>query len=336
VALAFACLAHSAVGFVLWGWVRPIEQPSVAQVVPVDLVVDLPLFDPGPAKYAQSPRADPDRPAALPGVMREARRGAAGAPLPAPEALTSPVEPGNAPSGKPDNGAGWSLRVTKVDVGIDGFGRPTQAGQVGTRSEGWGTAGSSRGTSTTGGLAEALEAHDVALGLGRGGVVRSTVEGAVQDSTVMGQGTFDIRIDSSGQVTVSLANASGDADAWGRLSDAIRDGVVSKRGQLRLPPGSRGVDVVVLAEARDKFADGRSPKSLGTRVTGTPGKLTETRDRINITLPSATLVHEGKVCSSGLHVGLDGVSILGGCSPENAGTSPKRMVAARVVSESQL
>ena len=53
-------------------------------------------------------------------------------------------------------------------------------------------------------------------------------------------------------------------------------------------------------------------------------------------LPGVTIGVAGKVCSAGLHIGLDGPSIGGGCSPENAGTVPVRVVAAKVLRESRI
>jgi hypothetical protein len=185
-------------------------------------------------------------------------------------------------------------------------------------------------------MAEGLDAADVARGLGRGGLMRSAVENAVRTSSVMGIATFSIRVESSGMVSVALTNASADTPAWARLSEAIKNDVASRRSELRLPPGAKGLDVVVRAEAREQFPDGRSPKSLGNRVEGTPGSIKETKERIDIKLPSVTFAHVDKVCAAGLHVGLDGVGIGGGCSPENAGTVPVRIVTTRIEREMRL
>jgi hypothetical protein len=43
-----------------------------------------------------------------------------------------------------------------------------------------------------------------------------------------------------------------------------------------------------------------------------------------------------KVCSAALHVGVDGVAILGGCDPSNIGAQATRIVYGREVGESPL
>ena len=234
------------------------------------------------------------------------------------------------------NAGDWSMQTTRVDIGIDARGAQTMTGRNGTATTAvTGEAPRANG-SATGGLTESLDENDVAMGLGRGGPIRSAVEDAVQASNVMGTAAFEVHIETSGVVSVGLRNASEDAASWSRLSEAIRASVIAKRASVRLPPGARGLSVVVEASAKDLLPDGRSPSRLGTRASGTMGSITETKERIDIKLPSATLAHEGKVCAAGLHVGLDGIGILGGCSPENAGQVPVRMVAARILREARL
>ena len=248
----------------------------------------------------------------------------------------------------------WTLSVTQVDIGVGIGAHPSQV-HVGVGRSLPEPGGSQ--SHNTGGVSEALAEHDVSMGLGRGGMVRTAVEGAVQASTAMGNATFEIRIDAGGHVRVDVADVSGDRALWARLETAIADEVTAKRGQVRMPPGGQGLEVVVRAEAIDKLVDGRKASSLGNHVEASGG-ITETKDQIVVTPPGVTLKHDGKVCSAGIHVGADRmfvqqsagstnsvdsptvtfmpISIGGGCSPEALGTVPIRVVAARIVSESVL
>jgi hypothetical protein len=53
-------------------------------------------------------------------------------------------------------------------------------------------------------------------------------------------------------------------------------------------------------------------------------------------LPSATLSVSGKICAAQLTVTPVGIGLAGGCSPENAGTRPMRIVSGRILSEGGL
>jgi hypothetical protein len=248
-----------------------------------------------------------------------------------------PLETGivEAPAGTASAGATpgapdepWAPRIARVDLGIDPRKRPAP-GVLGLDP-----APAPEPASTTGGVTEALDEHDVALGLGRGGAVRSAVEDAAQASSAMGSATFEIGIDSGGRVSVAVFQAT---DArWAGLSDAIRADVEKRRAQIRLPPGARGLRVTVRAEAKEQFPDGRTPQSMGTRVEARPGRVHETKDHVDITPPSVALAHRGKVCNAELELGITGPRLQGGCSLENAGTHPVRIVAARILRESRM
>ncbi len=332
-ALVVAFVAHALVVATLWRTARVPAPPNVPELVAIELAIER-------AEPEALPRVDRARapeetraigPAShVPAVVAGSRAAQAGAVVEAPaeaSVLTSP---------RVDDGDGWSIGVAHVDVGFDAVGRATLAGQAATREAADRRLSGLPHTSTTGGVAEALDAHDVELGLGRGGLVRSMVEAAVEDSSVMGRGTFQVRIDSRGNVSVGLEGASSDAQGWGRLAEAIRKSVVGHKGELRFAPGSDGMSVTVAADAREQFPDGRDPKSLGNKIVAVPGAIKETEGKIDITLPAANFVHTGKVCTVALHVGLDGPGVVGGCSPENIGSVARRVVAARVVSESRL
>jgi hypothetical protein len=123
-------------------------------------------------------------------------------------------------------------------------------------------------------------------------------------------------------VTVDLANVSSDYPGWARVAEDIKRMVVAKN--VRIPSGSKGIRIAIRVEAKDQFPDGREPKSIGGKVD------------VSKKIPGVTVGYSGKVCSGGLHVGLDGVGLGGGCSPENAGVPAVRIVSARIVDESRL
>ena len=343
IALVCAITAHAAVTIALRGAspkpdARVAIEPAALNAIDLEITVETRVVD-APKESAPSiAQHDAHAAIASAGARNAIASSVASSSASASPSIGGSIEAPSPPaSGEADST--WSLRVTRVDIGVDPNGRASLVGRAATgASEPRGVVeGNARAPgSTTGGLTESLDENDVAMGLGRGGPIRSAVEEAVQAANVMGTAAFEVRVEASGGVTVGLREASADASSWSGLTETIRASVVAKRASVRIPPGARGLRVVVQADAKDLLPDGRSPSRLGTRVEGTVGSITETRQRIEIKLPSATLAHEGKVCAAGVHVGLDGIGILGGCSPENAGTTPVRMVAARILSEARL
>jgi hypothetical protein len=239
------------------------------------------------------------------------------------------------------DGQGWSFHAANVDLGIDPKKRPLLAMGSGS-GEAPPRPGASPGAlpggpppaSTTGGLAEALDAHDVALGLGRGGAVNTAVRDAVQAANVMGKAIFAITIDGAGAVTVGLSDASQDERGWMKVTEAIRASVTARKDQLRLPPGSSGLRIAIETEAKDQYPNGAKPKDMGTKAVAKGPSTVETKDHVEIVLPDVGIEHRGKVCSVG--VKLIPPFIAGGCDPSNIGSVAIRVVTARVVSESRL
>jgi hypothetical protein len=205
------------------------------------------------------------------------------------------------------------------------------------------------------------DGHDVALGVGRGGPVRSAVEEAVSASAsgMLGMATFDVTVDRSGKVLVDLVDARGDSAPWEHVRDPIRQLV--ERKPVRLPEQGRGLRVRVHVEATEKLADGRDVRSLGTSGGGTLGQV-GTDSVAMKEMPNVHLEHRGKVCTARVAVGPTGgdlaaqtdfgsdspgaasllpslltpLTVGGGCSPENIGSPAQRRVAARVVGETVL
>jgi hypothetical protein len=244
---------------------------------------------------------------------------------------------GEAPAVAPTASArddGWTFTPTKpVDVTDPAFVARAVRG-VGVAPDA--PEGASR---SAGGLGEALEAHDVEMGLGSGGPVLSALEAAARDTDapVEGWALFDVAVDTSGRVSVVLDDVSSGQPAWARVGAAAGHVVDPKR--VRIPPGARGWHVVVRVEAKIQYPDGTKPKDLGGHVETSAGELSG-KNPYPERLPGARLVARGKVCSVALDLSLDvlrGLPLLsGGCSPENAGALPLRIVSGRIMSEGRL
>lgn len=225
---------------------------------------------------------------------------------------------------------GWAFSPTIPDLNI-GLGSRMILGDAGS---GVASAGEWRyptiaKPSSNGGLSEGLAARDREIGLTRGGAVRSAVASVVGRSDVLGVATFQIAIDTTGRVSVVMLDATTDA-GWNGLTEAIRAEVTAARDRIRLPP-NRGLEVTVRAEAIERLPDGRT-KPQGAGVHTTP--LREKDGKIE--LPSATVYYVGKVCGVGVQVFPPVPAAFGGCSPENAGATFVRKVAATIVDESAM
>jgi hypothetical protein len=256
-------------------------------------------------------------------------------------ARTGGVESAGAPSGAAiDNGnpgldrgaddpagAAWFRPNAVVDLRLSANGRaPTATPERPAQAP---------PASTTGGLAEGLDAADFARGMGRGGPVRTAVEDAARsgDAPIFGTATFSVVIAADGKVSVDVASASGDRTAWEGLRPAIRTALVGK--PVRIAPKTRGLRVTVHVEASEQFPGGGRPpppSKQGAALSGSIGKVTETKDHVDIELPSVALTYQSRKCAAGIVVSPGGVSAGGGCNPGVA----MRVVAARIVGEERL
>ena len=232
--------------------------------------------------------------------------------------------------------------------------------------------------SATGGLAEGLAAHDVEVGMGRGGPVLAAAETAAgsSDAPVEGGATFDVAVRPD-SVVARVVSADHDAAGWARVADSLGRSLDPKR--VRLPSGGRGWHVVVRVDAAMRLADGRdvrtlhgvkaavTPSVLQQQIEGKPGgqwapppapgpdvgqevppqggalgrgpqhpgggALQGLAARI---LPTPTLSVSGKICSASLSATPMGIGLGGGCSVENIGTHPTRVVSGHILSEGSL
>jgi hypothetical protein len=232
--------------------------------------------------------------------------------------------------------------------------------------------------SATGGLAEGLAAHDVEVGMGRGGPVLAAAETAARssDAPLDGGATFDVAVRPD-SVVAHVVSADHDAAGWGRVAESLGRSLDPKR--VRLPSGGRGWHVVVRVDAVVRLADGRDVRTLhGARASVTPSVLQQQAEakpgsqwapppppgpdvgqdvppqggalgrgpqhpgagalqglaaRI---LPTPTLSVSGKICSASLSANPLGLGLGGGCSLENIGSHPTRVVSGHILSEGSL
>jgi hypothetical protein len=211
-------------------------------------------------------------------------------------------------------------------------------GAIAQATRGIGTAELERhGPWTTGGLLEGLDAHDVSVGMGRGGPVLTALENALASdgAPFEGAATFDVGIDSGGHVSVVIVDESVASTGWSHVADAARAAI--DPAMVRIPPGARGWHVVARIDAQVRYPNGADPKTLGTQVEASPGAVHVTKDAIVVEkMPAVAFVTRGKVCSLRVEIGLTLVPISGGCDPANIGTQPLRVVHGHVVSEGRL
>jgi hypothetical protein len=241
-------------------------------------------------------------------------------------AQESSGEPSPAAPGVSEESGGWSLQPeAPMDV--------TSRSVIARAARTIVGAAPPSGESTTGGVAEALDAHDSAIGMGRGGPVISALENAAagEDAPFDGAATFDVAIHTDGQISVALLDAVSASEEWSKVGEATRRALDPKR--VRIPPGARGWHVVVRLEAKVQYPNGLDPAKLGTKVTVSPANGSSSE------APSparASLAYVGKVCSVRLTLGLTLIPISGGCDPTNIGARPLRMVHGHVVKEGRL
>lgn len=242
-------------------------------------------------------------------------------------------EPGlPAPAPTPTSESSWSFDPT---VGVNPVSTAVVARAVSPQVREFGE--HAAGGSTTGGLAEALTARDVDLGLGQGGQVLSAFEARARtmDVAVEGWAVFDVGIDSAGRVSVAVTDASTARDAWERVARTAVADVDARR--IRVPRGARGWRVAVRIEAKEQYPDGERPKDMGGHVTTTGFKESKT-SMVMESLPSVTLATRGKVCGAGVNWTFPSPlpTIVGGCNPENIGAREIRVVSGRIVDEGPL
>lgn len=218
-----------------------------------------------------------------------------------------------------------------------------------------------RPASTTGGVAEALEAHDHEVGLGPAGGVLSAARDAAHSEIApqLGRAVFGITVLSSGHVQVDLVGASGEVEAWKSVGAAMQAALARKRPTV--PSTRNGVFLELELTAQERYPNGASTKSESPTLAVTLPQLhavdeaqkdlerrnplavepaTTPNDqpplRLNVDLPGVFLKGRGKVCSYAVGITPFGLGFSGGCDPSNIGAKPMRVVSTRILRETML
>lgn len=213
--------------------------------------------------------------------------------------------------------------------------------------------------STTGGLAEALEAHDQGVGLGPAGAVLSAARDAAHSDIApqLGTATFAVTVLRTGVVDVQLTGASSNVDGWQKVAASMAAAI--RRRPPTINPPRNGVHIGVELVAEERWPNGAPARSEGPSVAVTgfalhtvdeakedlarrnpaaippPGSPVEQPSlKANVELPGVFIQGRGKVCSYKIGVTPFGLGASGGCDPANIGAPPQRVVSTRVTSES--
>jgi hypothetical protein len=119
--------------------------------------------------------------------------------------------------------------------------------------------------SSTGGLAEALEAYDHRVGLGPAGVVLSHVrEAALSDvAPRVGSVQFGITVMRSGVIDIAVAPINGEVAAWTPVGERIAQSL--RRKPPRIAAHRNGVHIVIELVAKETWANGRTAQAEGPR-----------------------------------------------------------------------
>jgi hypothetical protein len=279
VPLAVACVAHAGALCALRAVSLP---PHVLAVTGPDVSeIDLDMTE----KEGHSAVALASTTIALRTPGREPRVGIAAAKA---EATVLLVERGMSPpreeapslESRPSD---WSFSPTAMRMDVRAAVTPDLVGPKGAVRLDETSTGARTTGSPTGGVAEGLVAHDVAVGMGRGGPILAAAESAARssDAPLDGGATLDVVIRSDGMVTARVSSADGDVDAWTRVAASLEHSVDPTR--IRMPARGRGWQVVVRVEAKVQLADGRdvrslhglrgslAPSALESAMEGTPG-----------------------------------------------------------------
>jgi hypothetical protein len=204
-------------------------------------------------------------------------RAAALAAKTAPRATSTAVLEAAPPESTPPAAAaddGWSFSPSAARIDLHGAVTPDMVAPPHDPAARDPRDGSKPATaSATGGLAEGLAAHDLEVGMGRGGPVLAAAEAAARssDAPLDGGATFDVAVRPD-SVVARVVSADHDAAGWARVADSLGHSLDPKK--MRLPEGGRGWHVVVHVDATMRLADGRDVRTLhGVKTSVTPSIL---------------------------------------------------------------
>ncbi len=267
-ALGLACGVHVALLLGVDAARAPAPPPSDALAAVSEVTLE--ELAPEPAPLPSSTADEVDAPA-------DPARAAALAAKTAPRATSTTVlevaPPESGPSAAaPDDG--WSFSPSAARIDLHGGVTPDMVAPPHDSAAHDPREGSKPATaSATGGLAEGLAAHDVEVGMGRGGPVLAAAEMAARssDAPLDGGATFDVAVRPD-SVVARVVSADNDAAGWARVAESLGHALDPKK--VRLPEGGRGWHVVVRVDATMRLADGRDVRTLhGMKTSVTPSIL---------------------------------------------------------------
>jgi hypothetical protein len=213
--------------------------------------------------------------------------------------------------------------------------------------------------SSTGGLAEELDAKDRERGLGPAGAILSAAHEAARAPTAPARGTaaFSVTVDRNGETEVELLRASADLSAWRTVAEALAATI--KRKPPRVKDGAAGIRTVIEISAEERLPNGSLARTEDAKVavSGPPVRsaaetFQDTRERNPFVDPppgsavdklqfqmnwdqlGAWVKGRGKVCSYQGGVTAQGQpKATGSCDFANIGARPVRVVHAKVINQ---
>lgn len=217
------------------------------------------------------------------------------------------------------------------------------------------------GYSTTGGLREALEAHDQELGLGPGGSVLSAARTAAHSeiAPAIGRASFIAIVLRDGTVTVSLESCNSGTAGWTKVAEEMRKELARKPPTIQ--PGREGVRIMLEVTAEERWPNGSDVKGEAPhlalelpKVHATDEALEQMKKqnpvaagesspdpsvpplKITVEPPGLWLKGRGKVCSYAVGITPTGLSLSAPCDPSNIGAKAVRVVGTRILKQSPI
>jgi hypothetical protein len=365
-ALAAAVGLHAAVASLTYVTVRS-PPPEVQSPAPTTLETDVEIDDTAPAAPghdAVQPPADgePSSERAALGARAERRSTLSPEGVPSPEQGPPSTEHGE---------GGYALDPTaprgpvgdhpRVELGIGSgdwsrYVNPTARVEAPPARR---PSSAAPPVSSTGGLVEALEAHDRDVGLGpEGPVVSAAHEAGHSDvAPAIGTAQFSITVMRSGGIQVELVGASSNVEGWRKVADKMAAAI--KKKPPRIAGGRNGVRFGLELVAEERWPNGQVARSEGPALALTPPSFKATEKsiedlskrnplavappgspaetpplKLDVDMPGLSIKGRGKVCS--YQVGLLPLGLSGGCDPSNIGARAQRVVSAKITEQSML
>jgi hypothetical protein len=322
------------------------DEPKVAIAVPAPARGRADPGEPAPSEAPSSEARPPSEPPAASGDQGYAVNPAA----PAPGA--GPAAPGDPAGGR-----------RRVDLGISegDWSRYVDPSAPAAEPSAPRAERAPRPASSTGGLAEALEANDQRIGLGAAGPVLTAAHeaGHSERAPAIGTATFSVTVLRTGAIQVDLTGASSNVAAWRKVADDMAAAI--RRKPPRIANGRNGVRLGIEIVAQERWPNGAIARSEGPSLSLSLGAIRSTGESqedlarrnpaavpppgspaeqkplaANVEMPGVYLKGRGKVCGYQLGITPFGPSLSGGCDPSNIGARASRVVSAKVTEQTAL